>query len=103
ATPAHLEASEQDGFRETIRRYIRRLPQAETEHSDEDWGLYDIASQAIDSMQSTIASQKLAAYPPDYIVEIPRNAAGTLEVDRADELIPLGYQKAGEFLPVEVA
>jgi len=49
-------------------------------------------------MQSTIARQKLAAYPPDKTIEIARNVCGTLEFDRAEELIELGYQKAGECL-----
>jgi NTE family protein len=45
-------------------------------------------------MQSTIARQKLAAYPPDTVIEIPRNACKTLEFDRAAEMIDLGYRKA---------
>ncbi len=61
-----------------------------------DLGVYDIANQAFDAMQSTIARQKLAAYPPDYTIEIARNACGTLEFDRADEMIALGYRKAKE-------
>lgn len=57
--------------------------------------MYEIASQAFDAMQNTIARQKLAAYPPDLIIEIPRNACGTLEFFRASEMIDLGYQTAG--------
>jgi NTE family protein len=49
---------------------------------------------AFDAMQSTIARQKLAAYPPDVVIEIPRNACGTLEFDRAAEMIELGRRKA---------
>ena len=63
-----------------------------------DWGVYDIANQAFDAMQSTIARQKLASYPPDYVIEIARNACGTLEFDRASEIIELGYKKAQESL-----
>ena len=59
-----------------------------------DWGMYDVANQSFDAMQSTIARQKLAAYPPDILLEIPRNACGTLEFDRADEIIELGRQIA---------
>ena len=60
----------------------------------EEWDVYDIAFQSIDAMQGTIARQKLAAYPPDIIIEIPRNACSTLEFDRADEMIALGRLKA---------
>ncbi len=59
-------------------------------------GVYDIANQAFDAMQSTIARQKLASYPPDHIIEIARNACGTLEFDRASEMIALGYKRAQE-------
>jgi NTE family protein len=63
-----------------------------------DWGVYDIANQAFDAMQSTIARQKLSSYPPDYTIEIPRNACGTLEFDRASEMIELGYKMAQDNL-----
>ena len=45
-------------------------------------------------MQSAIARQKLAVYPPDTIIEISRNACRTLEFNRAAEMIALGYNKA---------
>ena len=49
-------------------------------------------------MQSTIARHKLAAYPPDIVIEIARNACRTLEFDRASSMIELGYRKAKECL-----
>jgi NTE family protein len=45
-------------------------------------------------MQATISRQKLAVYPPDVLIEIPRNACGTLEFQRAAEMIALGRAKA---------
>lgn len=90
--------AEPAAFSEMISRYIKQLQNSKPEHADMDWGMYDVVSQAFESMQSTIANQKLAAYPPDHIIEIPKNACGTLEVDRADEMIALGYQKAQESL-----
>lgn len=65
---------------------------------EEKLAFYDVANQAFDSMQSTIARQKLAAYPPDHVIELPRNACGTLEFDRAAEMIALGEKKAQECL-----
>ena len=56
--------------------------------------MYFIADKSFDAMQTTIARQKLAAYPPDILIEIPRNACGTLEFDRADEMIALGHRIA---------
>jgi NTE family protein len=85
-------------IREKINRFINRLQQSVTSSSSRDWGAYDIAIQAFDAMQSTIARQKLAAYPPDIVIEIARNACQTLEFDRASEMIELGYRKAKERL-----
>jgi len=83
---------------EKISSFIRRFQQNAGSESELNWGIYDIANQAFDAMQSTIARQKLAAYPPDYTIEIARNACGTLEFDRADEMIGLGYRKTRENL-----
>lgn len=85
-------------IREKISRFIDRFNFPDTNKASRDWGAYDVASQAFDAMQSTIARQKLAAYPPDYIIEIARNACGVLEFDRASEMIELGYTCANEQL-----
>ena len=89
-------AKDSPAFHEKISGYIKRLQQNIHGNSKMDWGVYDIANQAFDAMQGTIARQKLAAYPPDYTIEIARNACGTLEFDRADEMIALGYRTTEE-------
>jgi NTE family protein len=86
-------------FREKINRFIGRL-QPSSQPSmpgggTRDWGAYEIVTQAVEAMQSTITRQNLAAYPPDVVIDIPRSACKTLEFDRAAELIALGYKKAG--------
>jgi NTE family protein len=81
-------------FREKINRFIGRLQPPTTGGGSRDWGPYEIAIQSFEAMQSTIARQNLAAYPPDTIINIPRTACKTLEFDRAAEMIALGYRKA---------
>ena len=85
-------------LQEKISLFIERIQQATKNTGTLDWGVYDIANQAFDAMQSTIARQKLASYPPDHIIDIARNACGTLEFDRASEMMALGYEKAQECL-----
>jgi len=83
------------GFHAKIKSFINNFNKEEVPQlTSKDWGAYDIANQAFDAMQSTIARQKLAAYPADVVIEIARNACGTLEFDRAQEMIDLGYQAA---------
>lgn len=85
-------------FHDKINRFINRLQQSVTGSSGRDWGAYNIAIQSFEAMQSAIARQKLAAYPPDILIEIARNACQTLEFDRASEMIELGYRRAKECL-----
>lgn len=56
-------------------------------------GFLDVAFASMDTMQSTIARLKLAAYSADVMVEIPRNACGFHELWRAKELIALGRER----------
>jgi NTE family protein len=63
--------------------------------SDGAWALSYVVGQSIDAMQGVITRLKLASNPPDLLIEIPRDACGLLEFDRADELIALGYDLAG--------
>lgn len=85
-------------IRENVSRFIKHLQSSVNIGNKKDWDAYDIANQAFDAMQSTISRQKLAAYPPDMVIEIARNACGTLEFDRADEMIELGRSKTQECL-----
>ena len=79
-----------------VREYLQNiaLPDAITLEN----GMYQVASQSFEAMQGTIARMKLAAYPPDVVIEIPRNLCGTLEFNRADEIIEYGYRLCGEVL-----
>lgn len=68
----------------------KETPQVRTK----DIGAYEVAYLVFDAMQSTIARQKLAAYPPDLVIDIPRDAARTFDIDRASELIEIGRKAA---------
>lgn len=83
------------GFIDRITEFVRGGGEAPRAGSGStDWSAYDVAYLAFDAMQGTIARQKLAAYPPDRLVEISRSACRTLEFDRASEMIDLGFRQA---------
>ncbi len=88
---------DKSGLNSVISDWIDNLADV-LSNAKSEWGMYDIGNQAFDVMQGTIARQKLAAYPPDYTIEIPRNACGTLEFDLADPMIRLGREKAIQVL-----
>lgn len=87
----------------TIRRWVNGLmddlhDSLTKRDDDDDWGAYDVANQAFDAMQGTIARLKLAAYPPGIVIEIPRNVCGVLEFDKARQMIRLGRREARRVL-----
>lgn len=90
------ENKEKSIFNQKIDQFIESLKPAKPNKSLS--GMYDVVDQAIDAMQGTIARQKLAAYPPDIVLELPRNLCGTMDFDRATEIIDAGYQLAKQQL-----
>ena len=47
-------------------------------------------------IQSSIARQKLASYPPDFVMEVPRNACDMLDFHKASQMIEMGHRKAAK-------
>ena len=52
----------------------------------------DLMTRSLESMQTTIARFKLAAYNPNYPLEVPANACTMFDFHRAEELIDLGHR-----------
>ncbi len=61
-------------------------------------GLTDIMLGSFDTMQAAIARYRLAAYPPDLLIEIPGNICQTHEIYKARALIDAGRYWAAEAL-----
>jgi NTE family protein len=81
-------------FQQGIKKFIEKFDKKDKETGTTNWGMYDVADKAFDTMQSTIARLKIASYPPDVEIGIARNACGTLEFDKAAQMIRLGHEKA---------
>jgi NTE family protein len=61
-------------------------------------GPLDVAYNAMQTMQDALSALKLAAHPPDVLIEVPRNACGVFEFWRAADQIALGRQRAAAAL-----
>ena len=59
---------------------------------------FDVVEMALQSMQKLITSYRLSAYPPDVLIELPSDVAGTLDFHKAAELIELGQARTREVL-----
>jgi NTE family protein len=98
AEKAVKPAVEDDDFGQKIAAFIEGFDLKTKVVGSRSAGMLEIADRTFDAMQSAIARQQLAAYPPDIELVVPNNACGTLEFDRADEMIQLGYELAGRKL-----
>lgn len=88
------DAAEQatNSYRSRISAFVSDL----LESSDPGEGAPDAAellTKSIDVMQGAIARLKLAAYSPDKVIGIPRDACTFFEFHRAKEMAELGYAK----------
>jgi len=108
AEPA-VRSNHLTGYSRRIAEVIDRLPwrpeaappveaATDEEAASDEMGLFDIIVRSTETMQNTIARLKMAAYSPDVVVKIPRNACGFLEFYRAQEMIDLGRLEAARVL-----
>lgn len=56
-------------------------------------GKFDVMNLAIETMQSALVQYKLAGYPPDLLINIPKNASSAYDYHKAPELIQLGRER----------
>lgn len=56
-------------------------------------GKFDVMNLTVETMQGALAQYKLAGYPPDLLVNVPKNASRSYDYHRAPELIQLGRER----------
>jgi NTE family protein len=61
-------------------------------------GSFDVMNRTIEVMQASLARYHLAAYPPDVLIEVPRNSSRSLDFHRAADLIEVGRTLAAQSL-----
>lgn len=91
---AEEDQSDKTTYRHSISHFIEGLYKKKEKSEAGGMGLTNIVTKSIETMQNTIARFKLASYTPDIIIEIPKNACGFFEFERAEEMIALGRKNA---------
>jgi NTE family protein len=61
-------------------------------------GSVEIMQMSLEAMQGALTRHRLATYPPDVLISVPKGAARTLDMHRASEMIELGRQLGIEAL-----
>ncbi|UHD16573.1 patatin-like phospholipase family protein [Thiocapsa bogorovii] len=99
-TPAGLkpngETSSELSYQERIRQFLEDIGDSLTASDEGQIGVFDLTLRSFETMQNAIAAVKLAAYRPDVVINVPRDACSAHEFHRAEELIALGYRLAEE-------
>lgn len=65
--------------------------------------MLDVMQLSLEALQSVVARYRLAGYPPDVLITVPKSAGRTLDFHRAQELISLGRERAEEALDRDAA
>jgi NTE family protein len=91
-------ATPKDDLVSRIRQFLDGIGENLMPSGPADLGVFELVSRSIETMQNAITAVKLAAYAPDLVIEVPRDACGAHEFYRAREVIELGYRLAGESL-----
>ena len=87
------EREKENGMRKVffdLSQKAENLFSREYKSSYENMSAFDIMGRTIDAMQNSLEAYKIAGYSPDIIIDIPHNACGFYEFNRAYELIELG-------------
>lgn len=115
SSPAHVSAATEKGeaWRDRLRRTVASVTGREEDADevedirDEPGGLEqlppglklrDVTAMSFEAMQNVVARYRMAALPPDAVIDIPVDACGTLDFHRATEMIELGHRLAAEAL-----
>lgn len=97
AKKAHTEKKEAQQKAREDERHLNRAKHRE-EHETIDWdklgiGKFDVMNLTIETMQSALVQYKIAGYPPDLLINIPKNACRSYDYHKAPELIRLGRER----------
>jgi len=85
---------ENSSFSSKITKYLSKITLPDSIKNED--GMYVIANKSFETMQGTIARMKLATYPPDVEIDVPRNLCGTFDFNKADKIIAYGYNLCNE-------
>lgn len=77
---------------------VRARLEADPDGRTDKLSTVEIMQMSLEAMQASLARHRLASYPPDVMVSVPKNAARTLDMHRAAEMIELGRELAEEAL-----
>lgn len=93
-----LDKGDGNSYSRAINNFIESIQERLNSNHEVHANMVEVMTRSIESMQNTIARLKVASYNPDYLIEVPANACGIFEFDRAEEMIKLGYELTDQMM-----
>ena len=90
--PGPQQQSADPTYADRIRGYFSELLSGDEEKPATPSAVR-LVSDSLDIMQAAVSRLKFAAYAPDIVVTIPRNACSFFDFYRAADMIEMGYQR----------
>jgi NTE family protein len=95
-TATESKPAKESSYHQKVIQFLDNIQRSIAQPAKSDLGMFDLLSNAFETMQNAISSMKLAAYAPDVVVEIPRSSCKAYEFYRAKYMIAIGRQMAEE-------
>ncbi|VAX12083.1 FIG00613342: Bacterial patatin-like phospholipase domain containing protein [hydrothermal vent metagenome] len=80
-------------YQQRILDFIESLQRGSKKTAYGRLSMLELVSNSFETMQNALSKLKIAASPPDVLIEIPRSASRAFEFHRASSLIELGHEK----------
>lgn len=93
-----ISAERQSIYQEKMLQLQKHLKKILPVNSKQQIGYFELMNETISLMTNTISSLILEKYPPDIMIRISRQSAGTFDFYKAEELIEIGHMVTREVL-----
>ncbi len=104
---AKVKAAENDEIRNSRNPYQQRildfigsLQRGNKNPAYARLSMLELVSSSFETMQNALSKLKIAATPPDVLIEIPRSASRAFEFHRASSLIKIGYERTATVMEI---
>ncbi len=97
---AQMPESDQEAgsHQRRVVQFVDSLQQRLARTADEEMGVFNLISSAMETMQDRISRFILATHSPDVIIDVPRNSCSFYDFYRAEEMIEIGRERAARVL-----
>jgi NTE family protein len=85
-------------YQEKLHSFQKQLKKILPGNNDDELGYLDLVNRTISLMTYTIAQTSLEKYPPDILINISKQSAGTWDFFMAEELVEIGRLATKESL-----